>query len=268
MTVGTSDAGTTWTAGRILETAAAWTWLPDGSQEELTDDYHLVAYPERIQQPTEVVRCRSSRPAAELVAEVVERVRAWRRDEVAWRITAETAPADLEQHLQEAGARRTETLDILAFDMREGLPDVGETTGRSVLVDDDRTLRAAHAVACEVWGDLPPTEEQLAAGLAELAQPIEERGHFKVVAFVGEEPACSAGCTLAEGVARLWGAATRPVFRGHGCYRAVLEHRLEIARRHGATLALVKGRVATSGPILRRAGFRAYGEERHYTLPV
>jgi hypothetical protein len=33
-------------------------------------------------------------------------------------------------------------------------------------------------------------------------------------------------------------------------------------------MALVKGRVATSGPILRRAGFQAYGEERSYRLPV
>ncbi len=268
MTVGTSDAGTTWTAGRILEMAAAWIWLPDGAREELTDDYHVVAYPARIQQPTEVVRCRSSRPAAELVAEVAKRVRAWGKDEVAWRITAETAPAGLEQHLQAQGALRTETLAVLAFDMRDGLPDVGATTARTVLVDDDRTLRAAHAVAGEVWGDLPPTEEELVAGVAELAQPIPKRGHFKVVAFVGEEPACSAGCTLAEGVARLWSGATRPAFRGHGCYRAALRCRLEIARRHGATLALVKARVATSGPILRRAGFRAYGEERHYTLPV
>jgi hypothetical protein len=49
---------------------------------------------------------------------------------------------------------------------------------------------------------------------------------------------------------------------------AVLAERLRLARAHGATLALVKGRVETSGPILVRSGFAAYSEERCYWLPV
>ena len=40
------------------------------------------------------------------------------------------------------------------------------------------------------------------------------------------------------------------------------------ARVHGATLALVKGRVETSGPILLRDGFAVYAEERCYWLPL
>ena len=41
-----------------------------------------------------------------------------------------------------------------------------------------------------------------------------------------------------------------------------------LARAHGATLALVKGRAETSGPILLRAGFAEYDEERCYWLPL
>jgi hypothetical protein len=33
-------------------------------------------------------------------------------------------------------------------------------------------------------------------------------------------------------------------------------------------MALVKGRVETSGPILRRAGFVAHGQERSYRVPL
>ena len=33
-------------------------------------------------------------------------------------------------------------------------------------------------------------------------------------------------------------------------------------------MALVKGRVETSGPILRRAGFGVYGQERAYRMPL
>jgi hypothetical protein len=37
---------------------------------------------------------------------------------------------------------------------------------------------------------------------------------------------------------------------------------------HGATTALVKGKVDTSGPILRRAGFAAFGQEPVYGIPL
>jgi len=48
----------------------------------------------------------------------------------------------------------------------------------------------------------------------------------------------------------------------------VLAARLAYAADHVATMALVKGRVETSGPILRRAGFEAFGKERSYRLPL
>jgi hypothetical protein len=44
--------------------------------------------------------------------------------------------------------------------------------------------------------------------------------------------------------------------------------RLRLAREHGAALALVKGRVETSGPILLRVGFADYGQERCYWLSI
>jgi hypothetical protein len=37
---------------------------------------------------------------------------------------------------------------------------------------------------------------------------------------------------------------------------------------HGAALALVKANIETSGPILRRAGFGAYGREPVYEVPL
>jgi hypothetical protein len=36
---------------------------------------------------------------------------------------------------------------------------------------------------------------------------------------------------------------------------------------HGASMALVKGKIDTSGPILRRAGFTAFGQEPNYDVP-
>ncbi len=91
---------------------------------------------------------------------------------------------------------------------------------------------------------------------------------FRVIAYIDGEPVSTGGCSLVDGMARLWGAGTRPAWRGRGAYRAVLAERLRRAAEHGITLALVKGRVETSAPILRRAGFQPYGEERCYRLEV
>jgi hypothetical protein len=76
------------------------------------------------------------------------------------------------------------------------------------------------------------------------------------------------GCTLAGEVAQLWGAITLPASRGRGSYRAVLAERLRLAREHGGTMGLAKRRILNSGPILLRAGFAGYREERCYWLPI
>ncbi|MGW0227760.1 hypothetical protein ACWDWO_05560 [Actinopolymorpha singaporensis] len=263
-----NDVAGEWTRDRILAAAADWVWVPDDATEVRTDDYHLIAYPEWFSSGTQVAWCRSERPADTLVREIAGQVRRWGRDQVSWWLSSASRPADLESWLRTAGAALSETVEVLAYDLTGPLPDVGTVDVRCVPVDDARTLADAHLVAQEVWGGGQPPSEQVERDLAGCALPIAERGEFRVVAYVGNEPAATGGCTLAGGVARLWGAATRPALRGGGAYRAVLLTRLAIARDHGATLGLVKGRVATSGPILRRAGFTAYGRERRYLLPV
>lgn len=75
-------------------------------------------------------------------------------------------------------------------------------------------------------------------------------------------------CTLASGVARLWGARTLEPHRGQGAYTAVLRQRLATARAAGATTALTRGLAATSAPILRRHGFTRYATWDKYTIPL
>ncbi len=94
------------------------------------------------------------------------------------------------------------------------------------------------------------------------------------VAYVDGEPAGTAGCTLAAGgraggcVARLWGGATRSSLRGRGAYHACVGARLELARRRGADLGLVKAVTTTSAPIVRRLGFTAHGVEDRLRLDI
>ena len=89
-----------------------------------------------------------------------------------------------------------------------------------------------------------------------------------VVAYVDGAPVGSGGLSMADEVARLWGGAVLEAARGQGVYRAILGARLTYGVAHAATMGLVKGRVQTSGPILRQAGFAAYGQEISYRVPL
>ena len=108
--------------------------------------------------------------------------------------------------------------------------------------------------------------------VAQLArEPLQDLAtwtSFRVVALADDEPVSAGGCTLTGEVALLWGAITLPASRGHGSYRAVLGERLRLAREHGATMVMVKGRSLRTGPTLLRAGFADFGEARCVWLPV
>jgi len=138
----------------------------------------------------------------------------------------------------------------------------------SIRPNSPSTFRAAAMVTVRGWGRAEPAEADLARDRDEALRELASWSSFRVLALVGDEPASTGGCTLRGEIAQLWGAVTLRPFRHRGSYRAVLAERLRLAREHGAALAIVKGRAGTSGPILLRAGFSDYDEERCYWLSV
>jgi GNAT superfamily N-acetyltransferase len=211
-----------WTPAAVRAAAAEWIWVPTDAEQVLTSEYQLIAYPAHYQHPTQVAWSSAGRPASELIEEVLSQACAWGRDSVYWWVRDDTAPTDTEAVLQARGATLTETVQVLVYDLANGVPELSLVNGPQ----------------------------------AELVRDVDG------------QPAAGGGCSIVGEVARLWGAGTRPPFRGRGAYRALLAARIRIAKQHGATLALVKGRLKTSGPILRRAGFTPYAEERSYCVPV
>ena len=275
MSSGTPHSGTPhrWTPGRVLDAAVAMDWRPDGAVEAPAGDYRLIRYPEWALDPAfpaaQVLRSWTDRPAAEVIDEVAARVRRWGLRGVAWWVSSATRPPDTEATLRARGGKQIDAVRILARELDGDATDLAVPADVSVeLVADERTFRSASMITVRGWGRKEPADAALAREFAEAMRDLETWSSFRILASVAGEPAACGGCTLRGEIAHLWGAVTLREYRRRGAYRAVLAERLRLARSRGATLALVKGRVETSGPILLRAGFAEYDEERCYWLPV
>lgn len=262
-----------WTVQRVLDAAAAMEFVPEGAIEVRTDDYRLVRHPDWVLGPTfgaaQVSWSRTARPLGEVIDEVAARVRDWGLPGAAWWVSEASRPAGTEEALRARGAGLIDAVQVLALELGEEPPPLELPAGVTVeLVADERTFRAASAVSVQGWGSVEPDEAEIARQLQETLQDLATWSRFRVVACADGEPVSTGACTLTGEVALLWGAITLPASRGHGSYRAVLTERLRLAREHGATLAMGKGRALASAPILLRAGFTDYGEARCYWLPV
>lgn len=253
----------------VLAAANDWSWVPGDGRYRRTDEFLAVEPPAYMGLPVLVHVYVSSRPAAQLVDDVVAVAQGWGQQQLSWRVSSSTQPKDLEPELVSRGGVVEQILDVLALPIDGDLPDFAvpaDVTVRSVT--DEPTLRDALLVSTDAFPGEQVTDERVAQGLAELRSGLPEGPVGRVVSYVDGRPAATGGWTLVGPVARLWGGATHTELRGRGAYRAVLAERLRLAGPAGATLALSLGRRETSSPILRNLGFTVYGEQRVVFLDV
>jgi len=255
-------------AAAVVAASNAWIWYPDDATVIEDADHLLVRWPDRFGSPPELQRVAGSSDPRRVVAAVTEQVRAWDEDTfIGW--VKLDAPVGLEEELVARGGQLRETVDVLAQSLVD-VPDLAVPAGGEIRWRNDPQAfkdGAAVAVAAFEQGSLPD-DDRAEADAAEYAADFFANRGGSVVAYVDGRPAGTGGLTFVDGVARLWGGAVHPDLRGRGIYRAVLAERLRYAAERGGTIALVKGRVQTSGPILRRAGFVTYGQERSYRVPL
>ena len=250
----------------IMRASAAWVWFPRGGEHE-TGEALLVRHPARFGGGVHASQVRSTRDAGEVLDSVIERTRAWGETQLTYWANPSDDP-ELEVELQRRGATHFDTVAVLARPV-DGAPiDVPD----DVAVETVRTLehiRALDAINVAVWEHQNPlSEEGLHDEFDENAASLASGEGGRALAYVDGRAVSTGGCTVSDGFVRLWGAATLPDSRGRGAYRAVLAERLRIGASMGAKTALVKGRITTSAPILARAGFTHYGDERGYRLTV
>jgi GNAT superfamily N-acetyltransferase len=257
------------TASSVAAASAAWVWVPDNATVVEADEYAIVRLPDYFEYQLSVLAFRPARPLPEAVDALLDRARSFGLPELRWQVPAD-ATAGLAGELTERGARVLLTLDVLASDLSGGTPEIPPPSADVTLrwATDFATARDGAAVGVTGFGGNLPPDERIKENASRDAVTVPAGDGGMVVAYVDDVAAGSGGVTMANGVARLWGGAVIPAARGRGVYRAVLATRLAYAAAQGATMALVKGKADTSGPILRRAGFAAFGQETLYTVPL
>jgi hypothetical protein len=260
-------------AGKVVAASNAWTWIPDNATTESTPEYLLVRFPDYFDQPLELLRFTpaeaSGTALATTVDTVLERARQFGLPDLYWWVRLDSPP-EVSDLLAARGATVDETLDVLAVDLRQGAPELLPPVKEVALrwATEVATHRDGTQVGVTVFGGSMPPEERLAEETRRDSAAVKAGDGGMVVAYVDGAPVGSGGIAMADGVARLWGGAVLETARGQGVYRAILAARLSYGAAHAATMGLVKGRIDTSGPILRQAGFAAFGREISYRVPL
>ena len=243
-----------------------WLWVPEGTTVHEVPGGTLLVRPAYLSHRTFTVGTPPPGQEEQAIDAAVALVREAGLPSVRWAVGERPENADLAAALERRGATVHETLDRLAWEPRE-LP----ATRPDVLVLpvlDEVGARALSRIDELAFQDAPVPEERIPGLVEECVSEFSRRRGGRFVAWVDGEGVGDGGLSMAGEVARLWGGATLPHARRKGVYSAVLAERLRVAVGWGATLALVKGRIDTSAPILRRFGFVAHGREVTYHLPV
>jgi GNAT superfamily N-acetyltransferase len=259
------------TEAAVAAASAAWIWVPDNATVIEGNEYTILRLPDWFEYPLSVLSVEPSGPdrLGPVVDAVLARARSLGPSELQWQVKM-ADPAGLAAELTARGAKVNVTLDVLARDLSGGVPVLPPPAAEVSVrwATDLATARDGEVVQVAGFGGTVPPDERLERRAAKDADAVPAGEGGLMVAYTGGAAVGSGGIALVDGVARLWGGVVVPAARGTGIYRAVLSARMAYAVDHGATMALVKGKIDTSGPILRRAGFESFGQETVFRISL
>jgi GNAT superfamily N-acetyltransferase len=257
-----------WTDEQVWAAVHSWRWVPPGATKIATDAFELAVTP-GMYSLTFVYGFREEDPdrVDERLAEVRERIERAGGTGARFQVTPRSRPEDLPARLLRYGYRHRDTTDVLAWELKDAedrprLPPPGAPEGVEVR---EATTEAEFdefiGLAAPIFGDPPVAGEIRTRFREETARQLREWGHSgRFLARIGPRAVGRAGLDVEGPVAQLWGTGVLEEHRHRGIYRALVRARSESALAQGAEIAIVTARVGTSGPILKRLGYRKVGE--------
>ncbi len=257
-----------WSDEAIAQAFVDWFWVPDGSETWEVAGARVVRFPaylaRRMHATLHLTGSGDPDPAT-LLDEVASLARSAGEPEVRLHVAERPAHEELLAALLGRG-HVEETLAQLALTGTPPPVAPGAPQVRPVL--DEHDARGLDRVDVAVFDEKPADDGRLADLVAECRVQWEERTDARFVAWRGDEPLGSGGMSRVGDVLRLWGGATLPAARRQGVYAAVLRTRLATGWDWGTTLAIVRGRVETSAPLLESTGFSVVGRQLAVVMPV
>lgn len=256
-----------WTTERVWDAVDARRWIPPSAKRVVTDAYELVVTPGSYAL-TYVYgfHADTSEQADDRLVDLRSQIEALGGTGACFQLIPRSRPDDLAARLLRHGYRLAEEADVLIWELvdTEGKPVLPEfASPASVSVREaisEPEFEAFVELSGPIFGDPVPPVEARSGFLAEFRRKLRVEGHSdRFLAWEGTRPIGRAGMEIAGSVARFWGTGVRPEHRGRGVYGALVRERCESALRRGAELVLGTARAGTSGPILKRHGFRPMG---------
>jgi GNAT superfamily N-acetyltransferase len=256
----------------VWEAIESHRWYPPSSRRVTTENYELAVTP-GAPNLTWIYGFRAGDPreAERLLGEIREKVESLGGTGARMFVTPNAQPPGLADQLLAFQFEPKETAEVLVYDLRdefgeEQLPTFRSTPGLTVREITTREDYDVVEALTTTLFDLPiPSPEVRAAFVESYERQIRETGHSdRYLALEGTRAVGSAGLTLKGATALLWGTGVLSEYRGRGFYGALVTARCRSALDRGAEIAFVTAQTGTSGPILKRHGFRVVGPIRAY----
>jgi GNAT superfamily N-acetyltransferase len=256
-----------WSDARIWDALAAHRWYPPSARRATTEHYELAVTP-GSPGLTWIYgfRARDLPEAGGLLDEARRQIETLGGTGTRIWVTPRTRPEGLGAVLGTRGFATMGSVEVLAWDLRDDsgtvrLPSfrpATEVAVREVTTVDEYV--SFQEISATIFGEHAETPEAKASFLEAFKRTVRETGHSDFfTAYEGTRAIGCGGLGLTLPVAFLWGAGVLPEHRGRGAYAALVEARCRSAVGRGSEVALVTARTETSGPILKRHGFRTVG---------
>jgi len=263
---------TPWSDARVWAATESHRWYPPACQRVNSEHYELAVTPGSTGLTWIYgFHAQDTREAERLLEEIQGTVRSLGGTGARIWVTPHAQPPGLVDLLLRFRFEPKEEAEVLVFDLRDAigrtpLPQFRRAEGVVVSeISRREDYDAVDRLSTEVF-DLPEPSPEVRARFIELFErQVRETGHSgRFLARVGSRAVGSAGLTVQGAVGLLWGSGVLPEFRGRGIYGELVEARCRSAVDRGAEIALTMARTGTSGPILKRHGFRVVGPIRVY----